>query len=381
MKIKPEYKTWIELERRALRHNIEIFRSILKKRTKLFAVVKSNAYGHGLIDFSKIADEFGVEGFCVDSVIEGLKLRDASIKKPILVLGPSSTREQLKEAGIADIILTISNLDALKTLLRNKLAPDFHLKIDTGMHRQGFYLADLLIALRLIRSSKLKSRLKGIYTHFAAAKDITYPDYTLRQLDKFKNAADLCRKAGFKDLIYHTAATGGTTLHHQTHFDMVRVGIGLYGYWPTKEIETQHSLIWKRKLLLKPVLSWRAIISEVKKFNPGDFIGYDLTEKVLTKTTGAIIPIGYWHGFPRTLSSIGLVLIDGQFAKVMGRVSMDLITVGLPHGLKIKAGAIATLIGKDGKKEISAQKLAELEKTSHYEAITRLNPLIKKIVV
>ncbi len=381
MKIKPEYKTWIELEKRALRHNIETFRSTLKKQTKLFAVVKSNAYGHGLVDFSKIADEFGVDGFCVDSVIEGLKLRNANIKKPILVLGPSSTNEQLKLARITGITLTVSNFDVLKTLLRNRFAPDFHLKIDTGMHRQGFYLGDLPNALRLIKKSKLKNCLKGIYTHFAAAKDVTYPDYTLRQLKEFKNAIDLCRKAGFKGLIHHAAATGGAILYPQTHFDIVRVGIGLYGYWPTKEIEAQHPLIWKRKLSLKPVLSWRAIVSEIKKFNPGDFIGYDLTEKILTKTKGGIIPIGYWHGFPRILSSAGLVLIGGRFAKVLGRVSMDLIAVDLPLESKIKAGAIATLIGKDGKKEITAQKLAELEETSHYETITRLNPLIKKYLI
>ena len=308
-------------------------------------------------------------------------MRDANIKKPILVLGPSSNKEQLKEAAAADITLTISYFDVLKTILQSRFALNFHIKIDTGMHRQGLYLEDLPKAIKSIKGSNSKNCLKGLYTHFAAAKDVTYPQYTLRQLETFKKAHHLFAKAGFKNLMLHAAATGGTILHPQTHFDMVRVGIGLYGLWPTKEMEIQHPLIWKRKIDLKPVLSWRAIISEVKKFKTGDFIGYDLTEKVLTGTNGAIIPIGYWHGFPRVLSGSGLVLVKGRFAKVIGRVSMDLTTIGLPRDLKIKSGTIATLLGKSGREEISAQRLAELEGTSHYEAITRLNPLIKKFIV
>lgn len=378
-----QYKTWIELKKQAVFNNVRVFRALLKKKTGLFAVVKSNAYGHGLHLFSKIADEAGVDGFCVDSVVEGLKLRLAEIKKPIISLGPTMP-VLLESAKQNRIILTISNFDFLKAILVSPFEIDFHLKIDTGMHRQGFYLKDIPKIIKLLKLKKnihLSKNLKGLCTHFAAAKDITYPNYTLNQISEFVKAADFFKKAGFKNLDLHAAATGGTVLYPKSHFDIVRVGIGLYGYWPTKEIEREHFLVWGKKVDLKPVLEWKSIISEIKDLKKGDFVGYDLTEKISRDLKEAIIPIGYWHGLPRSLSGKGRILVQGKFAKILGRVSMDLINVSLPDNLKIKPGERATLIGKDKNLFIGADELAEYEGTIHYEILTRLNPLIKRIVV
>ncbi|MDI6820662.1 MAG: alanine racemase [Patescibacteria group bacterium] len=377
-----KYKTWIEIDKKAVVSNVKTFKSILKPKTKLFSVVKSNAYGHGLVLFSGLADKLGVDGFCVDSVIEGCKLRAVGIKKPILCLGP--TLPGLFEDAINNkIILTISNMEALVAFVKEKVLADFHIKIDTGMHRQGFYLVDLPKALKIINNPRfgIKNHLKGIYTHFAAAKDVTYSGYTIRQLEKFKEANSLFRKAGFKNLMRHAAATGGTMLYPQSHFDAVRVGAGLYGFWPTKEAQIQHQLVLNKKLSLKPILSWRSVVSEVKDLVLGDLVGYDLTEEVTKPIIAAIIPIGYWHGFPRALSSRGRVLINGLSAKVLGRVSMDLMTVALPLGSKVKMGDRVTLIGQNGKETIRADDLAEITNSISYEIITRLNPLIKRFIV
>mgnify|MGYP001588757780 FL=1 len=251
------------------------------------------------------------------------------------------------------------------------------------MHRQGFYLDDLVKVLKVIshQSSDIGECLRGIYTHFASAKDITYPNYTLWQIKKFKEAKEIFRKAGYKNLIAHTSATGGALLYPQAHFDLVRIGIGLYGYFPTKETALEHSLVLRRKLNLEHVLSWRALVSEVKNLVAGDYIGYDLTEETRTKTKSGIIPIGYWHGFPRSLSSRGEVLVKGKRAKVLGRVSMDLIVVDLSNRSKVKVGDIATLIGRDGKEKISANDFGYDAHTISYEIITRLNPMIKRFVV
>ncbi|MDI6734135.1 MAG: alanine racemase [Patescibacteria group bacterium] len=376
------YKTWIEIDKKSVISNIKTFRLILKPKTKLFAVVKSNAYGHGLILFSGLADKLGVDGFCVDSIIEGRKLRAVGIKKPILCLGP--TLPGLFEDAInGKIILTISNLEALSAFAKSGKFTNFHIKIDTGMHRQGFYLNEIPKALRIIKNPKsgLGSFLKGIYTHFAAAKDVTYPSYTLRQLNKFEEANTLFKKAGFKNLLRHAAATGGAILYPQSHFDFVRIGAGLYGFWPTRETKVQHQLVLNRKLMLKPILSWRSVVSEVKDLIPGDLVGYDLTEEITKPVTAAIIPIGYWHGFSRALSGCGRVLINGLSAKVLGRVSMDLLTVALPRGLKAKIGDRVTLIGRDKKEIIRADDLAEITNGISYEVITRLNPLIERFLV
>ena len=376
------FKTWIEINKKAVANNIKIFRKILKKKTKLFAVVKSNAYGHGLLIFSELANIYGIDGFCVDSVIEGIKLRNAGIKKTILVLGPTLPN-LLEKAETNDITITISNFDALREFIKLKSEANFHLKIDTGMHRQGFYVSQLTAVVKQMQKSKFKIQnlLKGVYTHFAATKDVTYPDYTLQQIKQFNEAKDIFLKNGFRNLIFHAAATGGAILYPQSHFDAVRIGLGLYGFFPTKEIKIQHSLIWKGELDLRPILAWKTIVSEIKQLNKGDYIGYDLSERVKEDTIVAVLPIGYWHGFLRALSQKGEVIIKGKRARVLGRVSMDLISVKAPKNIKIKRGDTAILIGNGGKEKVSAEELADLSGTIHYEFLTRLNPLIKRIVV
>lgn len=366
-------KTWIEINSRAAKHNYELIKSLLKPKTQVWPVVKSNAYGHGLIIFSKIADNLGVDGFCVDSVVEGAKLRQNNIKKSILVLGPTLPG-LFKEAFNQGIAITISNWEALRKLATAKSRPEIHLKIDTGMHRQGFYVEELVAVADFIKANKIN--LKGVYTHFASAKDLNYPTFTDFQFHQFKKGLDILHKLGFKNLIRHAAATGATLINREYHLDMVRIGIGLYGLWPSKELEMQ----LKDKINFEPVLSWHTQISEIKNLKNGDYVGYDLVERVYKPTKMAILPIGYWHGFDRGLSSIGEVLIGGERARVLGRVSMDLIVVDVT-GIKCKIGDRATIIGKQKNEEISAPDVASKIGTSHYEVVTRINPLIERIIV
>lgn len=369
-------RTWIEIDSRAARKNYEIFRKLIGPKVKLWAVVKSNAYGHGLLVFSQLANSLGVDGFCVDSLVEGLRLRQAGVKKPILVLGP--TLPALFGAALKNkITLSISNFEALKFLAKEKSPPEFHLKIDTGMHRQGFYLGDLP---RVIKISNLKSRalgqkLTGLFTHFASAKDINYPTYTEKQFKIFKKAVKIFEQAGFKNLVKHATATGGTLIDKKYHLDAVRVGIGLYGLWPSRELEMQFP-----KIHLRPVLSWRAVASEVKNLEAGDYVGYDLVERLREKTKMAVVPIGYWHGFPRSLSSVGEVLLHGHRAKVLGRVSMDLITIDA-RGIKCRPGDVVTLLGRDEEEELQAYEVSVKAGTIPYEFLTRLNPLMERVVI
>ena len=381
-------RTWVEIDSRAAKKNVLTFRKLIGKglagkNPALWAVVKSNAYGHGLFAFSEVMDQAGVDGFCVDSAVEGLALRKSGIKKPILVLGQTlSTR--MGEAAKNDITISIANVEALQALMAltrgsGKNIPRFHIKIDSGMHRQGFYPEELPRVIRLLHASTpaIKSGLKGIFTHFASAKDINYPAYTDMQFEVFQRAATLFEKAGFNHLMKHAAATGGTLIAPKYHLDAVRVGIGLYGLWPSRELEMQKG----QEIVLHPVLSWRTAVSEVKSLKKGDYVGYDLTERVVKDMKMAVLPIGYWHGFPRALSSTGDVIIRGERARVLGRISMDMAAVGLPKGTKVKHGDVVTLIGRDGKEEIPAAELSEKSGTSHYEFLTRLNPLMERVVV
>jgi len=356
-----KYKTWLEIDTSAIKNNINSFRSILKKETQLWAVVKSNAYGHGLNNFSALAVEFGVDGFCVDSVPEALALRKANIKQPVLVLGPTMP-DLFKVAEGHDITITISSHDILRHLIDVKSKVAFHLKIDSGMHRQGFYLKDLETTCQLIKDNDLN--LQGVYTHYASFKAID------QQLAEYEKALAILAAKGFSNIIKHSAATAATLANYNTHLDAVRIGIGLYGLWPTADLINEH------KLDLKPVLSWHTIISEVKSVGEGAAIGYDGTEKMAQDGRIAICPIGYWHGVDIGLSRQGEVLVNGQRAKIMGRVSMDLTTIDV-SGIDCQVGDRVTLIGD----QLQVEELAEKLNTIHYEVLTRINPLIQKNVI
>lgn len=369
-------RTWIEISSRAVEKNIRLFRALIGSRVKLWAVVKSNAYGHGIYAFSRLAERLGVDGFCVDSIMEAIRLREHGIARFILVIG-ATPEEYFPRAEREGIAVSVSTMEDLATLAKMSKPPVFHLKIDTGMHRRGFYVEDLPRVIRALRGSKrLGGALRGLYTHFASAKDTNYPTFTDLQFRKLLKAERMLFRAGFKRLTVHAAATGGALIDKKYHRDAVRVGIGLYGLYPSKEIEAQLP-----RVVLTPALSWKTQIAEVKTAEAGEYVGYDLTERLIKDSKLAVLPVGYWHGFPRTLSSpAGEVLVKGRRAPVVGRVSMDLVVIDVT-GIPCKIGDEVVLIGKSGKERLPAGHLAARAGTIHYELLTRLNPLIERRVL
>lgn len=368
-------RTWVEVEKKSILHNYRVFRKLITKKTRLMGVVKSNAYGHNLLEYAAELEKIGIDALGVDSIVEGLAIRKRNVKIPILVLG-YTLPELFVDAQLNDIAVTISTFESLALAAKSgtgKKPLRIHLKMDTGMHRQGFqpYEMDkLIVAL----SGNKQLVVEGVYTHFAEAKSPRSGGSTREQIARFEKMMKQLREEGYT-FTAHAAATGGTLLYPSAHYDMVRIGIGLYGLWPSKESEQFLS----NKITLKSVLSWRAIVSEVKNVAIGERVGYDFTEMLTRNSRLAIIPVGYWHGFPRMLSSRGRVLICGKTARVIGRVSMDMLVVDVTDIPEAKVGSIATLIGKDKKEEIKARELAEFAATTHYEIVTRLNPLMKKI--
>jgi alanine racemase len=366
-------RTWLEIDKKAIRHNYKVFRSQIGKKCLLMSVVKSNAYGHSLLDFSKEMEKLGIDWLGVDSIVEGESLRKEKISSKILVLG-HTLPEKIPSAIENHLSLTVSTLENLKNIICHKTAKKIkiHLKIDTGMHRQGFFVKDLKKAIPLLKKNKDFIEVEGIYTHFAAAKNPSFPKDTRDQLAEFEKAVNLLKSVGFSP-IRHCAATSGALLFPESHFDMVRVGIGLYGLWPSKETEAHI----KNEIELKPVLSWKTRVSEIKNLKKGERLGYDFTERVHKNSKIAILPIGYWHGYPRSLSSVGNVIIQNKACKILGRVAMDMAVVDVTEIKNIKPGEEVTLIGKN----IPTEYLADLAGTINYELVTRINPLIKRIII
>lgn len=369
-----EVRTWIEIDKKALQKNYDQFRKIIDKKCQLMAIVKSNAYGHGIRGYSESLDKIGVDWFGVDSFLEARTLRDHGIKKPILVLGytlPCHFAEAIEK----NISLTISNFDSINALeeIKSDQCLKIHLKIDTGMHRQGFMLAELDETLGVFKDNK-NLCLEGVYSHFAAAKNPAFPTETKKQLAVFKQALTKINQAGFSPL-RHIAATGGTIIFPESHFDMVRIGIGLMGLWPSDETKSA----FEQDFSLTPALTWKTLVSEIKTVKKGEGIGYNLIEKPRQDIRIAILPVGYWHGYRRALSSVGHVLIGGKRCRVLGMVSMDMVTVDVSAVADVKIGDTVILLGRDSKEIVPAEELALYSGTCNYEIITQLNPLIQRL--
>ena len=367
--MKAEHKglrTWIEIDTKAVRANYRTFRKIIPKKVSMLGVVKSNAYGHSIVEYSRELEKLGIDMLAVDSLVEALVIRNSGIKTPVLVLG-YTLPEMFTKALRKNIHLTISSIDGLKTFLKTPLANiiPIHLKVDTGMHRQGFLLSELKKVLKIIAAEKIN--VAGLYTHFASAKDPNERVFTKGQIAEFETWRSALCLAGFTPMA-HASATGGSLYFNEAHYDMVRIGAGLYGFWP-----------YGKNFFTKPVLSWKTIVSEIKGIPDGACVGYDFTYKAKKATRIAVCPIGYWHGYPRVLSNNSEVLVRGKRAKVLGRVSMDMIVIYITNIPHVKIGDEVVLIGQSGKEEISANEIAERADTSAYEILTCLNPLMKRI--
>jgi len=366
-------RTWIEINVKAIRANYKTFRKLVPEGVQIIGVVKSNAYGHNMVQFAAELEKLDIDMLAVDSLVEGLALRKSGIKTPILVLG-YTLPEMCTKAVRKNIHLTISSIDGLRVFLKFPTVAriPIHLKGDTGMHRQGFMLSEVETVIKVLLNSKVQ--VEGLYTHFASAKDLSNRAFTDGQIDELATWRTALYAIGFSPLV-HAGATGGTLGFPNAHFDTVRVGAGLYGFWTEDEVKC----VFKGALHLKPVLTWKTIISEVKEIPAWSGVGYDLTHMTKNVTRIAVCPVGYWHGYPRSLSNNAEVIVRGARAKVLGRISMDMIVIDITNIPNLKVGDKVVLIGRSGKEEITANELAKLAGTSAYEILTRLNPLMKRI--
>jgi alanine racemase len=373
----------IEISKTALVHNIRQFRRIIGPRRRFMAVVKANAYGHGLREVSGIALGHGVDWLGVNSVEEGVSLRDAGFGCPILVLGYVPLRA-LGEAVARELRVIVYNLETVDRLAaaarKQGRRAIVHLKVETGTHRQGVEVGEVWPFVQAVRRHS-SLVLEGMSSHFANIEDTTKHDYPRLQLEAFRTACRAVQNHGVRVPVKHMSCTASTILFPETDFSMARVGIGLYGHWPSKE--TYLSCLEKKKepLSLKPVLSWKSRIAQVKRAGQDSCVGYGCTYKTTRPTVLAVIPVGYFDGYDRGLSNAAHVLIRGRRAQVRGRVAMDFFMADVTDIPGVSLEDEVTLIGADGREKITAEDLAGLAGTISYEILARINPQIPRIVV
>ncbi|MBN2840615.1 MAG: alanine racemase [Coriobacteriia bacterium] len=351
---------WVEVDASAIAHNVRTLRALTPPSTRFLAVVKADGYGHGAEMAARAALSAGAEGIGVATVDEALALRGAGVGAPLLVLGepPVDAAEILVREGIA-VTLTSREmaiaLSRVATLVASRAI--CHLKVDTGMHRIGVRAEDAgEFALWLKDLPGLS--IDGVFTHFATADVPGDWDFE-RQSVRFRRALDDIHTAGVRPGIVHAANSAATMLHPETHFDMVRCGIAIYGLDASPET--------KGRLELRPAMSVHARVSFVKRIGLGDGVSYGLTWHASGPTTIATLPIGYADGVHRVLSNQMEILIGGQRCRQVGRICMDQLMVEVPPGLDVRAGDEAVIVGKQGAGAIVMGELSSRAGTIDYE--------------
>jgi alanine racemase len=381
-------KTHIEINAANLVHNLKEFRKLTHDK-KIMFVVKANAYGHGLKEVITVTKDLEfIDYYAVDSLEEALVVRSVDRKKKLLVIGWADS-DQLKEMirqGFELVSPSVEYLNQVEALAGElKTKAKVHLKVETGTFRLGMRpdeVKDIVNGSNLTGKSEPFEHIEvtGLYSHFANIEDTTDHSYAQYQLDIFNRLLEELHLNG-SQLLKHFSCSASTLLFPKTHFDIVRIGISAYGFWPSKP--TYVSYVEKKKpaIQLKPVLSWHAKVAQVKTLEKGESIGYGLTYKVFGRSTIVVVPVGYYDGYDRKLSNHAVIIVNGVKAPVRGRICMDMLMADVTHIKNVKQGDPVILIGAEGDESITADHLAELAGTINYEIVSRINPLIPRIVV
>ncbi|MBZ0201339.1 MAG: alanine racemase [Ignavibacteriaceae bacterium] len=376
----------IEISKSALKQNISFIKQFLYDGVKFSSVVKGNAYGHGIEIFVPLAEDVGVKHFSVFSADEALRVKNICKASTQLMIMGYIDNEELKWAIENEIEFYVFDIDRLQAALLaakkiNKKAK-VHVELETGMNRTGFESLTLKNAVKIIKQNKEFISFEGVCTHYAGAESIANYVRVQSQIKKFHRQKKSIEAEGIKPKLYHTACSAASITYPKTQMDMVRIGILQYGYWPTRETFIQY--IHKNSEPNEPlqrVLSWKSKVMNVKEIKTGEFIGYGTTYLAQSDKKIATVPVGYSHGFSRSLSNVGRVLIHGQRVSVIGIVNMSLMTIDVTGIDNVQKGDEVVMIGRQDDLEISVASFSELSSQVNYETLTRLPMNIPRKVV
>ncbi len=369
MLIRPTYAV---IDLGAIKHNVDSIKKQLPKGTKFCAVVKADGYGHGSVMVSKAALEAGADWLAVAIPEEAMVLRDAGINAPILLLGPSNLW-QWERASELDLRLVVVSeqcvKNAIKTYKEKKKRLKLHVKVDTGMNRVGIKdIGEFKEVISLIENND-GLELEGLMTHLAAS-DEADKSYTKMQNNNFKEFIHIVKEKELSPVI-HASNSGAALDCPELAYDMVRVGIAMYGCYPSDEVNREVELI--------PAMSLRTKISHIKIVEKGDKLSYGCTFTAQQQMKIATLPIGYADGFNRLLSNRGEVLIRGKRAKVVGRVCMDQTLVDVSDIEDVELYDNVVCIGRQGNDEITADEFAGLCGTINYEVLCAVSPRVPRL--
>src|SRR6266496_6439599 len=373
--MRPERPTWVEIDLSAIANNIRQVQTLVGPEVRILASLKADAYGHGALKVARTVLHNGASMLGVATVSEAMPLREAGINAPILVFGYVPPW-QLREAVRLGLTITLYSIESAQALSRASLALDkivrVHAKIDTGMARLGVRAEQLDEILTLIRTIVAQPELEfeGLYTHMASA-DSSDQTYSHLQLSRFQRVLDLLEEKGLRPPIVHAANSAATLSLPESHFDMVRPGIAIYGLDPSADLPLPEGF--------RPALSFKTQVSQVKMVPAGECISYGCTYVTERPTRIAVLPAGYADGFRRSPQNWGSVLIHEQEAPLLGRICMDQCMVDVTDIPQTRVGDEVVLIGRQGQVTMSAEKVAERLGTVNYEVVSEILARVPRV--
>jgi len=384
----PALASWLEIDARALQANASVFREALGPGVKLGGVLKGNAYGHGLAEVLPVAHAVYDVLYVIDPrdafAVRRFEAETMAPRRQVVVLGAVDAEEAVALARAqVDVVLADPGQESFVRALRAAgVVLRAHVHVDTGLGREGFTPMEVSAAGAWLSRARDVVQVAGALSHFANTEDVTEQTYAAAQLAAFDDGVARLREAlGADTLERHVAASAAALLLPRAWYETVRIGISLYGLWPSSETRLSARALFGRVPELRPVLSWRCPSQLTKWLPAGSYVGYGCTYRCPSDTRVAVLPVGYFDGYPRLLSSRAHALVEGQRCPVLGRVMMNHVVIDVTRAAHGDAPVIATLLGRDGEEQVSADQLAGWAQTINYEIVTRLGPHLRRVVV
>lgn len=375
----------IEISKSALEKNLKFIRSQINKKTKISSVIKGHAYGHGIETFVPIAEKCGIDHFSVFDSSEALRVKKISSKNHTIVVMGMIDNDEIEWAIYNNIQFYVFERDRLQAAIEHAKnigkKAKIHIEFETGMNRTGFNKESVESLCSLLNDNKEHLSIEGVCTHYAGAESIANYLRIQNQIKNFNIMYRMVRSMGVIPKMRHTACSAAAMTYPKTQMDMVRIGILQYGYWPTKETFIHYIADKEDKQdPLERIITWKSKVMSTKEIHTGEFIGYGTTFLAHKKMKIATVPIGYSHGFSRSLSNQGRALVHGKRVSVISIVNMNLIMIDISDVPNVKKGDEVVLIGEQGDRAISVASFSELSDQLNYELLTRLPMDIPRVI-
>ncbi len=376
----------IAIDEKSVQNNVSFLKKKMGKKVVISAVVKANAYGHGIEYIVPLFEKYGINHFSVFSYSEALRVYQ-SLAEPrdIVIMGwiPDDKIADVLEKGIEFFVFNLKRLElALETAKRLKIKANIHLEAETGMNRSGLESNELNQAIAIIKANQDYINVAGFCTHLAGAESISNHPRIQKQLKKYQKMLSVLEDAGINPGYRHVANSAASFIYPKARMDLVRIGIMIYGYWSSIEVFIQYSHNKVNKVdPLQRILSWKSRIMAIKTVKYGEFISYGISYLAQSDVKTALIPIGYSSGYSRSLSNKGLVIINGHRCGVIGVVNMNMIIADVSHVPNAQVGDEVVIIGRQDHLEIKVSAFSDISDQLNYEVLAHLSESIKRTVV